>query len=118
MKPLTKSLILSSVVLVYAILYIATSYGGRCDEDCQTVFRLDSTLRNKYDYVWGVQRCIYRQGTDSLCIMVKDTVGIDWDRFADTVCTYSNSIGLRRQEIFILRNSVFPPDTLARKRCP
>ena len=118
MKPLTKSLILLIVVAFYSFLYLATSHPVNCEDDCQKLYGLDTTLSKKYNYFYGAQRCTYRQGSDTLCIYVKDTVGINWDRFADTVCMYANSVGLYTQKIFLVNNRVNPPDTVARKQCP
>ena len=120
MKLITKSLILFSVVIFYAFLYIATqppdSY--RCDEDCQRVFRLDTMLSNRFSYIYGVGRCTARPA-DSICIYLRDTTGIDWNRFADTVCSFANSVGLYRQRILLIRQGVAAPaDTVARKNCP
>jgi hypothetical protein len=117
MKPLTKSLILLAVVVFYAFLYWATSIDRKCDEDCQRIYQLDTILLNKYRYLYTVNRC-GRAPTDTLCVYVRDTSGINWDRFADTVCTYANSVGLRQQQLFIIRNTSFPADTVARKKCP
>ena len=118
MKPLSKSLILFTVVAFYSILYLATSYEVKCEGDCAKIYGLDTTLSKKYDYFHDVLRCTYSQGSDTLCIYVKDTTGINWDRFADTVCLYANIAGLYQQEIFIIKNGVWPPDTVARKQCP
>lgn len=118
MKPLTKSLILVVVIAFYSLLYIATSYPVKCEDDCQKVYGLDTTLSKKFDYFYTAQRCTYRQGSDTLCIYVKDTVGINWDRFADTVCLYANIAGLFQQKIFLIKNNAVSLDTVARKQCP
>jgi len=118
MKLLTKSLILLAIVFFYAFLYWATSVDrGRCDDDCQRVYQLDTMLLNRYRYLYSVNRCT-RAPSDTLCVYVRDTTGINWDRFADTVCLFANSIGLRQQKLFIIRGISFPPDTVARKQCP
>ena len=115
---LKTSLILSLTLLFYSVIYLATSKELPFGEDSAKLYGLDTTLSKKYDYFYGAQRCTYRQDSDTLCIYVKDTVGINWDRFADTVCMYANSIGLYRQKIFLVNNRVNPPDTVARKQCP
>jgi hypothetical protein len=118
MKPLTKSLTLLVVAAFYFLLYIATKPAGTCDEDCQRIYQLDTTLQSRYRFFYNANRCTYRPNSDTLCIYVRDTTGVNWDRFADTVCMYANSIGLRQQQLFVIRNLNFPPDTVARKRCP
>lgn len=118
MKPLTKSLILVVVVMFYSLLYMATSIDDKCDDLCQKISRLNTTLF-KFDYFYGANRCASSWASDTLCVRVKDTIGINWDRFADTVCLYANSVGLYQQKIFLIRNSTTsPPDTVARKQCP
>lgn len=119
MKPLTKGLILLVVVVFYSLIYIASSPPEKCDDSCQKLYRLDTTLINRYNYVYGSFRCTYRQNSDTLCIYVRDTTGINWDRLADTVCSFANSVGLYQQKIFLIKNRMAsPPDTVARKQCP
>lgn len=118
MKRLTKILILPAVIIFYTLLYMASQYPVKCDENCSKQTTLDTTLRNKYSYFYGVWNCARMPQSDTLCITVKDTVGINWDRFADTVCLYANSVGLQQRKIFMVNNLRYPPDTLARKQCP
>ncbi len=118
MKLKTKRLILPAVLVIYAALYVATSYPAQCSEDCMKINQLDTTLAGKFTYYYGAYRCTYFANTDTLCIYVKDSTGINWNNFADTVCIYANSVGLYNQKLFVLRYNVFPPDTLARKNCP
>lgn len=117
MRPLTKSLVLFAVVAFYSLLYVATSR-EECSEDCEKRVQLQDLLRNNRDYIFYVDRCGVTYGTDTLCIGVVDTAGVNWDLLADTACTYANSVGLLRQTIFFLDLQVSPYDTLARKQCP
>ena len=119
MKPLTKGLILLVVVVFYSLIYLASRPPQRCDDNCQMLYRLDTTLINRFNYVYGSSRCTYRQNSDTLCIYVRDTTGINWDRLADTVCSFANSVGLYQQKIFLIRQRISSPaDTVARKVCP
>lgn len=118
MKPLAKSLILFVAVAFYSFLYLATSYEVKCEDDCQKTNELYRLLANNRKYVFSVSRCLPTYSTDTLCIGVRDTTGINWTLFADTVCAYASSVNLPRQTIFILNKDVFPNDTLARKQCP
>ena len=118
MKPLTKRLILFTVVAFYALLYVATKPAERCFDDCQKLNDLDELLMKDRSYVYGVSRCLPVYTDTLLCVGVKDTIGINWDLLADTICLYANSVGLSRQTILILNHQVYPPDTLARKKCP
>jgi len=112
------SLILSLTLLFYLIIYLATSKVVPCEGDCAKTYGLDTILRNKYKYYLQSFRCARTYSTDTLCVYVKDTTGINWDRFSDTVCMYAKSVGLSSQILLIMNNGVLPPDTLARKRCP
>jgi hypothetical protein len=114
-----KWFILVVVLGCYAFLYIATK-PNTCFEDCEKVGELSEALRqNREIYFFGAYRCGYMQTTsDSLCIIVKDTLGIDWNLFADTVCEKATSKGLLHQKVFIFKSGTYPMDTLARKVCP
>lgn len=111
-------LLLPIIVLLYAALYIATSYSVPCEGDCEKVSKVGDVLRNAKSYVYGAFRCTYLQGSDTLCIYVKDTIGVDWSRLADTTCFIAQENGLLQQKIFVVKNAVFPNDTVARKICP
>ena len=112
-----KHILLIIAVVFYSLLYVATSYPGSCLEDCQKITDLDTTLRKNRDYVYGVTRCTVYAGSDTLCVYVKDTTGINWNLLADTTCILATSKGLLRQKVFILKSATYPPDTLARKTC-
>lgn len=118
MRRINHFIILSICIIFYALLYIGTRKDPKCEEECQKLSALYTSLTLNRNYVYGVYRCTYRLVSDSLCVYVKDTTGINWNLFADTVCIIATSSGLPRQKIFILNNMVFPPDTLARKDCP
>jgi len=115
-----KYVFLSLILLTYALLYIATSYPPNftCDTDCERMIGLDTTLRKNRDYVYTANRC-YQPASDSICVTVKDTIGIDWNLLADTICQIATSKGLLQQNIFILKtNSTGIPDTVVKKQCP
>ena len=113
-----KSAILPLILIGYALLYIATKK-NTCFEDCQKINELNQALlQNRQSYFYGAGRCTYRGQSDTLCVSVKDTLGINWNLFADTVCLLATQKGLLRQKIFILKTGIYPPDTLARKVCP
>jgi len=112
-----KVLLLPLILISYALLYIATSKEFPCNEDCNKVMRVDTTLTRHHDYVWYVTRCGANVVTDTLCIYVKDTAGINWDLFADTTCQVATQVGLSSQKIFIIKATT-PFDTLAKKQCP
>ena len=112
-----KLFILPLILIAYAFLYLATSKDIPCLADCEKIEKLNIALRqNRESYVHYANRC-FRQ-SDTLCIYVKDTLGINWNLFADTVCLLATQKDLLRQKIFILKTGRYPPDTLARKVCP
>ena len=111
-------MILPLIVIVYASLYIATSKDVPCEGDCQKVYETGIAISNSRTYVYGVYRCTQPRISDTLCIIVKDTLGINWNLFADTVCIIATQQGLIQQKIFVLKSGTSPPDTLARKVCP
>jgi hypothetical protein len=113
-----KWLILPLILIVYAFLYIATTKNVECEGDCDKVYQTGKSLSNSRTYVLSTYRCTLPGVSDTLCIYVKDTIGINWNLFADTVCIIATQQGLIRQKIFVLKNGTSPPDTLARKVCP
>ena len=99
-----KSLILPLILIGYALLYMATKVASPCLEDCQKISELNQALlQNRQSYCYGAGRCTYRGQSDTLCVSVKDTLGINWNLFADTVCLLATQKGLVRQKIFILK---------------
>ncbi|MBL7731533.1 MAG: hypothetical protein JNM88_10175, partial [Chitinophagaceae bacterium] len=79
------------------------------------VENLESNLRQGREYLLAVNRCFTYRVNDTLCVYVRDTAGIDWERFADTVCMTATSYALDRQKIFIIKPG---PDTIVRRTCP
>jgi cadmium resistance protein CadD (predicted permease) len=117
MKPRT-ILLLPFVLGFYCLLYIATKPNVPCDGDCELVEQVTERIRNNREsYVYHVQRCTYRAASDTLCVYVKDTTGIDWNLLADSTCYFATQVGLRQQKVFILKPG-FPNDTVARRQCP
>lgn len=111
-------LILSLILIVYASLYIATSKDVPCEGDCDKVYQTGKSLSNSRTYVLSTNRCTLPGVFDTLCIYVKDTIGINWNLFADTACIIATQHGLLQQKIFVLKIGTSPPDTLVKKVCP
>lgn len=109
---------LTLILISYSLLYIATTKSFPCDSDCETMAAVDTLIQKNRDYVYTANRC-YRPSSDSICVWVKDTSGIDWNLLADTVCQVASSKGLLQQYIIVLKvNSTGIPDTVVTKRCP
>jgi hypothetical protein len=114
-----KPVILSLILIAYALLYIATKPNFPCEGDCAKVQAVDSTIRKgRESYVLGTVRCSWGYVSDTLCVYVKDTSGVNWNLLADTTCIIATQSGLLQQKVFILKSNTYPPDTLARKICP
>jgi hypothetical protein len=111
-------LLLFSVLLGYAFLYIATSYQPRCEDDCEKISNVSQALSGTRPYVFTVRRCTNQAVSDTLCIFVRDTAGINWSLFADTACMTATQYGLPRQKILVINVEVSPYDTVATKICP
>ena len=112
------SILLPLILLGYATLYIATSKQPICEGDCEKIQNLRTRMMNNRPYVWTVNRLGQDAGAlNRFYVIVKDTIGIDWNRLADTACIYSREVGLTNQQIFVLlpRGVV---DTVARLSCP
>lgn len=90
-----------------------------CEGDCAKVIEVQQALRNgRESYVLNVYRCGYNMISDTLCIFVKDTTGINWNSLADAACFEASQRGLLQQKIFVIKNFSSPSDTLARTICP
>lgn len=116
---IVKLLLLPLLLFSFAFLFMATSKVLPCEGDCATVQDVYMALRNgRESYVNYVYRCGYNQVSDTLCIFVKDTTGINWNSLADTACMEASRRGLTRQKIFVIKDLSSPIDTLARIICP
>jgi hypothetical protein len=115
---INKKLVLFLVLAGYAFLYVATTKQLPCDDDCEKTGNMYQDLSAGRTYVLGVFRCTYPRLSDSLCVFVRDTTGINWDLFADTACIAATRQGLLQQKIFVIKNVNLVTDTVARKVCP
>lgn len=114
-----KLLLLPLLLFSFAFLFMATSKVVPCEGDCAIVQDVYQALRNgRESYVNYVYRCGYNQVSDTLCIFVKDTTGINWNSLADTACQEASQRGLSRQKIFVIKDLSSTTDTLARIICP
>jgi hypothetical protein len=116
-----KYTILFIILTSYSLLFIATSIDKEiiCDGDCEKISNFNQALKNgRSSYIYGANRCTRTNPSDTLCVFVKDTIGINWNLLADTACILATQQGLLQQIIFILKNSQYPPDTVSRKQCP
>jgi hypothetical protein len=105
-------MLLPVVLLVYAALYMATSKPHRCDEECQNLTRLENQVTGNRPYVRG----IYMNSQTDIHVLVDETVAINWNLFADTVCSIARGVSFRNKNVYVfnqIRN-----DTLGRKSCP
>jgi hypothetical protein len=111
--------ILPLILAVYTLLFMATKREFPCDDDCQKVRSVEDALRtNRETYIYSASRCTNNRISDTLCVLVRDTSGINWNLLADTACIIATQKGLLNQQVFILKLGTSPFDTVARKRCP
>jgi hypothetical protein len=112
-------LILALVVLSYTFMYTQSDRFA-CNDDCEKINSLNTALHANRNYVSYVLRCGQNPVSDTLCLWVKDTTGIDWNLFADTACLLATQNGLYKQKFFIITydTSTLIVDTLVRKQCP
>jgi len=112
------------VVLSYVFMYTETKERYLCDDDCEKIQAIDSMLIKSHDYVYTVYRCYQSystpQASDTLCVNVKDTIGVNWDLLADTICMLASQNGLNHQKVFIYKydTATYLFDTLVKKNCP
>jgi hypothetical protein len=115
-----KLLILTVIILSYALMHVATRK-DICDTDCEKVYSVHQALKLGRNYVYNVTRCSFYPSSDTLCVLVDLTsgAGVDWNALADTTCTYASQYGLSNQKVFIIGGTNgFANDTVARKQCP
>ncbi len=115
------SLFLLLILSIYASLYVATSRYTPCEGDCEKVNEVSSKIRNnRQAYIHYLQRCSNRPISDTLCLYVKDTTGINWNLIADSTCYFATQAGLAQQKLFIIKFSATAgtPDTLVQQQCP
>lgn len=110
--------ILFFILLGYALLHIATKYNYPCEDDCARVNEFSNELSSSRDYVYGAYRCSRVAVSDTLCVYVKDTIGINWSLLADTACNIATQKGLQRQKLFFINNVNSIRDTILVRQCP
>ncbi len=116
-----KKLIFFAILFCYSFLYIATSRPFVCpDDDCEKMAGFQEALRNgRESYVINAYRCSFNRISDTICVYVRDTSGINWNLLADTACNIATQKGLLQQKIFLLKlGQVSPVDTVVRRQCP
>jgi hypothetical protein len=107
------------ILAAYSLLYIATSYQVPCEGDCEKVSQVSERIRNnRQSYVYSANRCGSPYiPSDSICVYVKDTIGVDWNLLADSTCYFATQAGLPQQKVFIMKAGL-PNDTLVIRQCP
>jgi hypothetical protein len=113
-------LLLALVIASYTFMYTQSDRYATCDDDCQKVGSLYSALLKNRPYIYSVARCSWNRISDTLCIAVKDTTGVNWNLLADTVCLLATQNSLYKQRLFIMRYDTtrLTVDTLLTKQCP
>jgi hypothetical protein len=109
MRKNIKGLLLSSLLLFYAFLYIATQ--KKCDDQCRKMDRIDRKL-SADTAINGTYQC----RTDMLCVYVNDSLSRNWTAVADTACSLLNNEGLQNYTVAVLSSP--ERDTLVKQKCP
>ncbi|MBN8689020.1 MAG: hypothetical protein J0M10_18565 [Chitinophagales bacterium] len=113
---LFKPLLLPLILVLFSFLYMATSVDKSCTTlDCQQFSMIADEVRSGRDWVQQVNRC---RGAADICVYVKDTTGINWDLFADTVCQIATAEGLLNQTVYVLAGNQTGVITHVVKQCP
>ncbi len=115
-----KGILLLAVITAYSLIYIATSYQKEpvCDSDCDKLGDVANRLYNNRTYVYNVNRCNPGRVSDTICVFVADSSGVNWNLLADSACYFATQVGLSQQKIFVIKNTLVPWDTVAIKQCP
>ena len=110
MKEQLKWIILSSVLLFYAFLYVATTKKQNYCDSCEKFVSISNKLL-KDPFVLGANQC----NTAMLCVYVKDTAAHNWSNVGDSAGVYLKESGFTSFTVAIIgRNK----DTLSKTKCP
>ena len=104
--------ILTTIVVFYAFIYLATSKQVPLSDFCEKASNTASMFQQSY--VVGSNCC----SDTSFCVTVKDTTGVDWNALADTACLYLRTQGLTNCRVYVLQYTSIGIDTLANNKCP
>ncbi len=119
MKTKFKFIFVALVLAVYSLMYVATTPPPgppMCDPFCEQLHRVESHL-----FATGYVLNAAQTNQNHFSIMVKDTIGPNWNSLADTTCVLMKQENISRPfEIFVIqfRAGASGLDTLARKNCP
>ncbi len=118
MKKRKYNLLFVAIVVCYGLLYMATSVPDKECIPCNQLSALYQKLSVNKTYITQVNSCSLQNTVDTVCISVKDTTGVNWTALADTACLYSKQQNMPTKAVYILKDNVFPRDTLAAVICP
>jgi hypothetical protein len=118
MKKKNSRFLLIVIICCYSLFYIATSVPDKDCVPCNQIYALETELRDGRPYVLAVNSCNRQSTLDTLCIIVSDTTGINWNALADTACITSSLQNLPVKAFYVLKVGTVPRDTLARVTCP
>ena len=111
MKKHLKWIVLSSVLLFYAFLYIATTKTVPCNDLCMKMGQVSVELSSRRPYIYQAYNC----NTNMLCVFVNDSIQQNWSALADTACLYLKNKNINSYSVSVIGRS---RDTLARTKCP
>jgi hypothetical protein len=111
MKKFLKWIALSSVLLFYAFLYIATTKTVPCDALCEKIGQVSQELSTGRPYIYITYTCT----ANTLCVFVNDSIQRNWNALADTACIYLKNKSINSYGVSVIGRF---RDTLAKTKCP
>lgn len=118
MKTNFKWLVLSGILVCYAVLYMASSgwnEGGvlpACDEVCEKLQTVGGKLFANSSGTLMTEKC----HTAQFCVTVNDSTNTNWNILADSACSYMKEEGLLNYTVNVI--GYYSHDTLLTKPCP
>ena len=104
----------SLILVIYALLYMATKPKENCDDFCQKMQEVNRELQKNRPFIFSSGPC--GPNDSNYCIVVKDTIPYSWDLLADTACIYLKTQSLFQYRVVITKYDL--TDTLGVKTCP
>jgi len=102
----------SLILVVYALLYTATTKRLPCEDTCEKIGQVSASLQNNRPFVNYAYQC----GDSGLCVVVRDTIPYSWNLLADTACIYLKTQSLFNYNVTVLKISIV--DTIGQQKCP
>jgi hypothetical protein len=110
MKKYLKYAVLSSILILYALLYMATSKPMPCEDLCEKLVRMQQLASRPY--ITSHDMC----NNNTYCVFVDTSYQKNWASVSDTICGYIRDVRLGDFMVLIL-NRDRQNDTLHKRKC-